>query len=225
VLPLFHGAIQGNGKHLQITVIHSVDANLTKSLHRYQLGLDGIKVKGPQAFQGDAGHILRLVSAGCLFLDILRKGGAGISEGLVLRKFCLSRRDQLIPLPDIVDIANGEPASLFEERAKDLAIDPGAVPLETLSQQLRLQGIVATQGRITPGHHQIGLSGILGRLRNSGGDLLMGLCGLLHCHAPAVGEDIKHFFILVKAGVNAFRQPIGIDGNVMHGLHPGGIVI
>ena len=49
--------------------------------------------------------------------------------------------------------------------------------------------------------------------------------GLLRREPAGVGHDVEQVVLLLKALADAVLVPVGVDGDVVHGLYAGGVVI
>ena len=224
-LALSHRAIEGDTEHLEITVIHRVEADLAEARYCHELRLDAVDRHAAQAVERDAGHVRGTVRAVGLFFDVFGDRRFCVTEGLVLRKLGLRRRHQFVALLDVVDVSDGEAPALLEKRGEDLAVHGETACLHPFAQQPRLQRIVAAERGIAAGEEQIRFSTFLGNCGHGVRDLAVDGGGFRYGHAAGIGQDVKDPVCLGKAHTNAFRRPIGVDRDVVYGLHAGGIVV
>ena len=226
VTALCHGAVQCHCKHLHIAVRHCVHDHMAVIVHRQQLGLDAVKVHGAQAFQRDAGHVSCTDFAAGFFLNVFAQVAGVVAKGLVLGKFGLAAGHKLCAVAHIMHVVQCKASALAEVGAQDVAIHFVTVlSLRHLAQQVGLQRVVAAQGGVAAADDQVVHAELAGHLGGVLRDLAVGLGGLGHGKAAAVGQNKEELFRRSKALAQAFYRPICININIMYRLYAGRVVV
>ena len=124
VLPLRHRPVKGDAENFNIHIGSRVDNHLAKAANPQQFSLNPVQIELPQLLDGDGNDLFCGIGAIGFFLHIVLQIGGTVSKGAVLRKFGLPRRNQPVPIADIVNIPDGKTAALPEERAENFPVDP-----------------------------------------------------------------------------------------------------
>ena len=115
--PLGHRAEQCNAEYFQIRIVYRIHNDLVEISDRQKLLLDLVVRHIMDIFEGNAGDVFRFICAAGLFFHIGGHGSCFVAECLVFCKFRLAGIDKLITVFDIVNIVDGVPSALLEERA------------------------------------------------------------------------------------------------------------
>ena len=212
MLPLFHGPEDGESYDVHIASVAGIDDAETAVAARAQPVRNGLRPSPADILQGDGADIVSADGLAHFLAYVVPQVRRDKPEGRILRIGRLGRRNQLVALPDVVDIVDRE-ATPFEKGGH-------AERHRLMPSELRFKGFdlgpeVAAQGRVAAADDHKPAARLLGGFRDVLRNLAIELDRLTGRLASRVGEDEKGRAAL-KLRPEGFR-PARPSGSGCHG--------